>query len=67
MIEPFPECLTKEAALKIVALKADDEMQGRVDELAYKTNCGTSTEIERSEYDRYLAAFHFVTFLQART
>jgi len=24
------------------------------------------TEIEQSEYDRYLAAFHFVTILQAR-
>ena len=66
IIEPFAECLTQEAALKIVALKADETIQGRVDELADKSNAGTLTEIEQSEYDRYLAAFHFVTILQAR-
>lgn len=66
IIEPFIECLTQEAARKIVALRADDEMQGRVDELADKANAGTLSEAEQSEYDRYLAAFHFVTILQAR-
>ncbi len=66
IIEPFAECLTQEAARKIVALKADDEMQERVDELADKANAGLLTEVEQSEYDRYLAAFHFVTILQAR-
>ena len=40
--------------------------QGRVDALADKANAGTLTEIEQSEYDQYLAAFHFVTILQAR-
>jgi hypothetical protein len=66
IIEPFAECLTPEAARKIVAIRADDELQGRVDALADKANAGTLTEIEQSEYDRYLAAFHFVTILQAR-
>ena len=66
IIEPFAECLTQEAAHKIVALKADVEMQGHVDELANKANAGTLTEIERSEYDQILAAFHFVSILQAR-
>ncbi len=41
-------------------------MQGRVDELAAKANAETLTEIEQPEYDRYLAALHFVTILQAR-
>jgi hypothetical protein len=66
IIEPFAECLTPDAARKIVAIRADDELQGRVDELAEKANAGTLTDIEQSEYDRYLAAFHFVTILQAR-
>jgi hypothetical protein len=66
IIEPFAECLTQEAARKIVALRADGEMQGRVDELADRANAGTLSEVEQSEYDRYLAAFHFVTILQAR-
>jgi len=66
IIEPFAECLTPDAARKIVAIKADDAMQRRVDDLADKANAGTLTEIEQSEYDRYLAAFHFVTILQSR-
>lgn len=66
IIEPFAECLTQEAARKIVAIRADEELQQRVDALANKANAGTLTESEQSEYDRYLAAFHFVTILQAR-
>ena len=66
VIEPFAECLTASAARKIVALRADDEMQTRVDELADKANDGRLTDEERAEYDRYLAAFHFVTIMQAR-
>lgn len=66
IIEPFAECLTQEAARKIVAIRADEQLQQRVDALAHKANAGTLTETEQSEYDRYLAAFHFVTILQAR-
>ena len=66
LIEPFADCLTPEAALRIVALKADDELQLRMDELADKANRGVLTLSEQSQYDRYLAAFHFVTVMQAR-
>ena len=66
MIEPFAECLTTTAARKIVALRADVEMQTRVDELADKANDGQLTDPERAEYDSYLAMFHFVTIMQAR-
>lgn len=66
IIEPFAACLTQDAARKIVAITADDATQNRVDALAEKANQGILTRIEQSEYDRYLAAFHFVTILQAR-
>lgn len=66
IIEPFAACLTLDAAKKIVAIRADHDMQSRVDELADKANLGTLTPEERTEYDRYLAAFHFVTIMQAR-
>jgi len=36
IIEPFAECLTPDAARKIVALKEDDATQRRVDDLADK-------------------------------
>jgi hypothetical protein len=41
-------------------------LQKRVDALADKANTGTISETEQTEYDRYLAAFHFVTILQSR-
>jgi hypothetical protein len=66
IIEPFSQCLPQEATRKIVAIRADEELQQRVDALADKANAGTLTESEQSEYDRYLAAFHFVTILQAQ-
>jgi hypothetical protein len=66
LIEPFADCLTTEAADKVVALKAEDSLQLRIDELAEKANQGTLTPTEQKEYDRYLAAFHFVTVMQAR-
>lgn len=66
LIEPFAECLTAESARKIVALRADRELQSRVNELADKANRGTISKQEEIEYDRYLAAFHFVTIMQAK-
>jgi len=66
LTEPFAECLTTEAAQKIVALKASPAVQSRVDELAGKANRGLLTDEEAGEYDRYLAAFHFVTLMQAK-
>ena len=66
IIEPFAECLTPEAARKIVALRADAQFQARVDELAEAANRGQLTPAEQAEYDRYLAGFHFVTVMQAK-
>jgi hypothetical protein len=65
-VEPVAECLTTEAAQKIAALKADDVTQARIDDLAAKANRGTLSVTEKEEYDDYLAAFHFITILQAR-
>ncbi len=66
LIEPFAECLTPEAARKIASLRADALDQERLDQLAGKANHGIMTPGEQSEYDRLLAAFHFVTMMQAR-
>jgi hypothetical protein len=66
LIEPIGDCLTVESARKIVALKADDAVQRRVDELAEKANLGTLTEREEAEYDSYLAVFHAVTIMRSK-
>ena len=66
VIEPFADCLTPDAARKIVSVRADPELQSRVDTLADKANEGLLSDDERGEYDRYLAWFHLVTMLQAK-
>jgi hypothetical protein len=66
VLDPFTHCLTPEVARRIADLRADPEMQARVDELASKANEGRLSERERAEYDTYRSAFHFVTILQAK-
>ncbi len=66
VLDPVTSCLTPDVAAKLVALRADDETQARVDALAEKANEGTMSVVEREEYDRYRDAFHFMTILQAK-
>jgi hypothetical protein len=66
LIEPLADCLTIEAAERIASVRASAALQERVDELADKANRGVLTANEQSEYDRYLAAYHLVTLMQAR-
>ena len=66
VLEPITDCLTPDVAAKLVALRADTQIQARVDELAEKANEGTLSPEERGEYERYREAFHFVTILQAK-
>lgn len=66
VLEPVKACLTPEVARRLLDLRADPELQARLDELADKANEGRLTPDEQAEYDRYRAAFHFVTILQAK-
>ena len=67
MLEPLIECLTVDAARNLVSLRADTATQARVTDLANKANSGILDEDERAEYDRYLALFHIVTIMQAKS
>ncbi len=66
MLDPLTEDLTVPRAKKLAALRADPELQARVDYLADKANEGTLTDAERTEYDRYRAAWHVLTILQLK-
>jgi hypothetical protein len=66
LMEPVGQCLTPEVAKKIVSLRADRELQSRVDELADKANAGTLSDEERSEYEQYVSFSQFVTLLQIK-
>jgi hypothetical protein len=66
MVEPIGRVLTPESAAEILNVRADNETQRRIDELADKCNEGTLTEEESSEYQEFIAIFNFLTVLQAR-
>jgi hypothetical protein len=66
LLDPVSRCLTPEVARQIVALRADPELQARVDLLASKCNEGALTAEEREEYELYVRASRFVALLQAK-
>lgn len=66
ILEPVSASLNKEAAQKLLALKADRKTQARVTKLAEKCNEGELTPEERHEYEMYVMADHFVAILKAK-
>jgi hypothetical protein len=66
VLDPLVECLTPEAARTVVALRADPELQARLDQLADRANEGSMTPAERAEYEKFRATFHMVTLLQSK-
>lgn len=66
LITPVGECLTPEVAQRIATIKADGELQRRVDELARKANSGRLNEEERAEYETYVNFADFVALLQIK-
>ncbi len=65
-LDPLADCLSPEVAVKVVDLRADAEMQTRIDYLADRANDGLLTDDEREEYSGYLHAIDVITVLQAK-
>lgn len=59
------ECLTPQSALRIVAMKASEEVQQRIDELADKCNEGDLSAGERAEYEMFVWVGQYISGLQA--
>ena len=66
MVEPLGRVLTPEAAKAILDVRADDETQKRIDELADKCNEGELSPAERTEYQEFVSLFNILTLLQSR-
>ena len=66
LMDPVGRCLTPDVAKRIVSLRADEDLQSRVDDLADKANAGTLSPEERSEYEQYVNFSQFVTLLQIK-
>jgi hypothetical protein len=60
------ECLTPESARRLLALKADSNLQARVDYLATRCNQGSLTFEERAEYGNYVTFGTFVAILKSK-
>jgi len=66
LLEPVSRCLTPEVARRIVELRADRQLQRRVDALADKCTEGQLTPEERDEYETYIRGSRFIAVLQAK-
>ena len=59
-------CLDRQSAESLLRLRADTEMQGRIEELADKCTEGRLTPEERDEYEAMIRVGNFVAILQAK-
>ena len=66
MLEPVSDCFTPEVARRFLQLRADPELQARIDALADKCNEGELSAEERSEYETYVRAGNLIAILQAK-
>lgn len=58
--------MTPETAARFVEMRADAEVQRRIDELADKCTEGTLTDDERQEYSAYVQAIDFISIMQSK-
>ena len=66
LFDPQHSCFTKEAAERLIALRADEATQLRMSQLASGANEGTLTEEERREYETCVRAGTVLSILQAK-
>lgn len=66
VLESVSECLTPEAARRLVDLRADPELQERIDVLAERCTAGDLSAEERAEYETYVQVGQFVSILKAK-
>ena len=66
VLDPVARCFTPDVARQVAALRADPNLQARLDVLATKANEDELTEEERDEYEAYVEAIDLVSILQAK-
>ena len=60
------QCLDRQSAEALLRLRADSEMQGRIEELADKCSEGRLSSEECDEYEALIRVGNFVAILQAK-
>ncbi len=66
LVEPVVRTFTPEVARALTELRADPELQARMDELAELCNEGQLTPEERDEYETSIRFANYLAILQAK-
>lgn len=66
LVDPLSHCLTPESAERLLAFRADPQLQALIDQLAEKCNEGALTAKEEAEYASYVAFGTFVALLKSK-
>jgi hypothetical protein len=66
LVSRLGDCLTPESARRILALKADPELQAYLDEMAARHSEGRLTPEEQTEYGKYVSFSTFVAILKSK-
>jgi len=66
-LDPLTEALTPESASALLNLRADPDLEARIDELRGKANEGTLTPAEDAEYKEIVEAIDIVSIMQAKS
>ncbi len=66
LLDPVSRILSPEVARQLLAVRADPELQARVDALAEKCGEGQLTPEEREEYETYVRVSRIIAILQAK-
>jgi len=66
ILDPVGRALSPDGARQLLAVRADDDAQSQIDQLADRANQGTLTAEERAEYELLIAASSVIAVLQAK-
>lgn len=66
VLDPVGQALTPEVARRLINLRADPELQDRIDDLCDRNTEGMLTPDERLELETLVAAGNIVSILQAK-
>jgi hypothetical protein len=66
LVDPLSQCLTPESAKRVLALRADPQLQALVDQFAEKSEEGTLSPAEQAEYASYVAFATFIALLKSK-
>lgn len=66
MLQPATDEMPPEFARKLLNLRADNDLQARIDELRTKANSGNISSDEALEYQEFVEAVDIISLLQLK-